>query len=131
MRRRRSVARRRRNESRIRDSGALVFLDADRRAADRAAGRDPETVPGLGDFRPVYLRPKLEGLLVRLRPGREAHFPAADDADSRLRALWPDYDKPMPAAALRERFGADDLRRAAAHDSELRDAMGCWACRRR
>ena len=115
--------RRRRNEQRMRDSGALVFLDADRLAADRAAGRDPETVPGLGDLRPVYLRPKLEGLLVRLHPGREAHFPAADDAESRLRALWPDYQKPMPAAALQDRFGVDDLRRAADHDPDLCDAL--------
>lgn len=114
--------RKRRNEQRTRDSGALVLLDADRLAADRAAGRDPETVPGLGDLRPVYLRPKLEGLLVRLHPGREAHFPAGD-AERRLRALWPDYEKPMPAAALQDRFGADDLRRAAAHDPDLRDAL--------
>ena len=115
--------RRRRNDSRSRDSGALVFLDADRLAADRAAGRDPETVPGIGDLRPVYLRPNLEGLLVRLHPGREARFPAEDDAEGRLRALWPDYRKPMPAAALRGRFGPDDLRRAAGHDPDLRNAL--------
>ena len=115
--------RRRRNDSRMRDSGALVLLDADRLAADRAAGRDPETVPGLGDLRPVYLRPNLEGLLLRLHRGREGQFPAAEDAESRLRALWPDYDKPMPASALRDRFGPEDLRRAAAHDPDLRDAL--------
>ena len=42
--------RRRHNESRIRDRGALVFLDADRLAEDLAAGRDPETVAGRGDL---------------------------------------------------------------------------------
>ena len=115
--------RRRRNESRIRDRGALVFLDADRLERDRAAGRDPETVPGSGGLRLVYLRPSLEGLLYRLHRGCETEFPAATDAERRLKRLWPGYDKPMPAAALGERFSPDDLRRAAAHDADLRDAL--------
>ena len=115
--------RRRHNESRIRDKGALVFLDADRLAEDLAAGRDPETVAGRADLRLVYLRPNFEGLLYRLHPGRETRFPAANDAETRLKRLWPDYDKPMPAAALDGRFGLHDLRRAASHDPGLRDTL--------
>lgn len=115
--------RRRRNESRNRDTGALVFLDADRLAQDRTAGRDPETVKGRGDLKLVYLTPNLEGLLFRLHPGREAQFLIAGDARARLERLWPEYDKPMPAEALRRRFNLDDLRRAARHDSYLRDTL--------
>ena len=115
--------RRRHNESRIRDKGALVFLDADRLAQDLAAGRDPETVAGRGDLQLVYLRPNFEGLLYRLHPGRETQFPAANDAETRLKRLWPDYDKPMPAAALDGRFDLHDLRRAASHDPGLRDTL--------
>ena len=115
--------RRRRNETRTRDSGALVFLDADRLAADRAAGRDLETVPGREHLHLVYLRPKLEGLLIRLHGGHEKRFVAAQDAEKRLRELWPAYEKPASATALRERFGPDDLRRAARHDPGLRDAL--------
>ena len=115
--------RRRRNENRVRDSGALVFLDSDRLEEDRDGGRDPETVRGRRDLQLVYLRPNLEGLLIRLHCGHEKRFVAAQDAEARLRKLWRDYEKPMNAAALAERFSLDDLRRAARHDPGLRDAL--------
>lgn len=115
--------RRRRNDTRVRDKGALVFLDADRVERDRAAGRDPETVKGRGDLQPVYLRPNLEGLLIRLHRGHEKRVVAARDAERDLQRLWPEYEKPASAKALAERFGLDDLRRAARHDDGLRGAL--------
>ena len=115
--------RRRRNDSRGQDTAALVFLDADRLTQDRAAGRDPETVAGRRDLQLVYLRPNLEGLLFRLHPDSETQFPGANEARRRLKKLWPEYVKPMPAAALGRRFGLDDLRRAAAYDPDLHDAL--------
>ncbi|MDE2912664.1 MAG: hypothetical protein OXL68_07050 [Paracoccaceae bacterium] len=115
--------RKRRNESRIRDSGALVFLDSDRLDGDRAAGRDPETVPGRRNLQLVYLRPNLEGLLVRFYRGKERQFESAPNAKRRLERLWPEYRKPMSAASLRRRFNLDDLRRAAHHDPSLRNAL--------
>ena len=115
--------RRRRNDSRTRDKGGLVFLDADRFARDRADGRDPETVEGRKNLQLVYLTPNLEGLLLRLHPGHETQFPAPNEARRRLQRLWPEYVKPMPAVALARRFDQDDLRRAAAYDPGLRDAL--------
>ncbi len=115
--------RRRRNENRVPDSGALVFLDSDRLEEDRNGGRDPESVRGRDDLQLIYLRPNLEGLLIRLHPGHEKRCVAAQDAEMRLRKLWPEYEKPMIAAALAKRFGLDDLRRAARHDPDLRDAL--------
>lgn len=115
--------RRRHNESRVRDNGALVLLDADRLLQDRAAGRDPETVPGRRDLRLVYLTPNLEGLLFRLHPGCEAQFVAPQDAERRLLRLWPDYSKPASAASLRRRFNLNDLVRTASCDLDLRDAL--------
>ncbi len=115
--------RRRRNETKMRDSGALVFLDSDRLEEDRAAGRDPETVRGRRDLALIYLRPKLEGLLIRLHPGLEKRFVAAHDAETRLRELWPEYKKSVSGGALAERFGLDELRRAARHDPDLRNAL--------
>lgn len=115
--------RRRHNETRVRDRGALVLLDADRLLNDRAAGRDPETVPGRGDLRLVYLTPNLEGLLFRLHPGREARFVAPQDAERRLQELWPDYRKPASAASLRRRFNLNDLLRAASCDLDLHAAL--------
>ena len=100
--------------------GALVFLDEDRLPQDCAAGRDPETVEGRELLQLVYLTPNLEGLFIRLHHGYETQCVAADDTDKRLRQLWPEYQKPMPATTLNTRFDLEDLRRAALHDYQLR-----------
>lgn len=115
--------RRRHADSKGRDSGALVFVDADRLAHDRAAGRDPETVEGRERLQLTYLIPNLEGLLVRLHNGHETRFVSADGAERRLQQLWREYRKPMPARELGRRFALPDLRRAAVHDTHLRDAL--------
>ena len=115
--------RRRHTDSMGRDNGALVFLDADRLARDLDVGRDPETVEGRERLQLVYLTPNLEGLLVRLHNGCETQLVAADDAERRLQRLWPEYRKPMPAAALGKRFDLEDLRRAAPYDRYIRDAL--------
>ena len=81
-----------RNRTRIRDMGALVFLDADRVQADREAGRDPYGVRGRGDLRLVWLKPNLEGVLVRLHNGNETLRLQPNEARSRLRQLSPDYE---------------------------------------
>ena len=73
----------------------------------------------------VLMTPNLEGLLVRLHEGREAHAIAASDADGQLRKLWPEYKKgSLSADRLRRRFALTDLRRAALHDEELRQLLG-------
>lgn len=105
------------------DKGALVFLDADRLAQDRNAGRNAETVDGRERLQLIFLTPNLEGLLIRLHGGQEALLPTAADSERRLQRLWPEYRKPMPARALEQRFGLPDLRRAAAHDAHLREAL--------
>lgn len=101
-------------------SAGLALLDADRLEEDRSRGRDPATAVGVGSPRLVYLTPNLEGLLVRLHPGRENRFVLAHDAERSLRRLWPEYVKPASADALGRRFGLDDLRRASQHDADLR-----------
>lgn len=71
------------------------------------------------EFRIVLLTPNLEGLLLRLHPGREQTKPVANLAERELRKLWPDYRKPPEARELRRRFLLADLRRAAEHDDHL------------
>ena len=61
--------------------------------------------------------------LIRLHDGHETQFVAADDAERRLHRLWLEYRKPMPAGALGKRFDLVGLRRAAAYDPHLRDAL--------
>ena len=114
---------RRRLKSRVPYKAAIVLLDADRSAQDRRHGRDPAMVEGHQQLQIVYLRPNLEGLLLRLCPGYENRFVEPERALPLLRKEWPDYVKPMPASALGKRFGLGDLLRAARHDDELRRAL--------
>ena len=71
----------------------------------------------------VFLRPNLEGMLLRLHIGHERRFVVPDDAERLLQRLWPEYRKPMSAGALARRFNLRDLERAAVHDTHLRDAL--------
>jgi len=67
----------------------------------------------------ILLAPNFEGLLVRLFAGNETRQISAAIAQTELRKLWPDYQKPPLAKELKERFSLADLRRAALHDEDL------------
>ena len=109
--------------TRVAPKSALVLLDADTMEQDRRNGRDPTFAKGQERLQIIYLRPNLEGLLLRLCPGCESRFVAPELALPQLRLAWPQYVKPMPARALGKRFGIDDLRRAAKHDDDLRQVL--------
>lgn len=96
----------------------IVLLDEDRIAADRRSGRDAVALARQAGIEVILQRPSLEGVLVRLHPSQEARH-VVGDAERELRRLWPDYTKPPTAAALFERFGLEDLIRAASRDSSL------------
>ena len=64
-------------------------------------------------------RPKHEGLLYRMAPGKERDIPTAATAESKLRVHWPNYQKPANAHTLGGHFSLDDLLRVAAVDSDL------------
>ena len=119
-----SVIRRSVNErkKRIRNDGgyyrSIVLLDSDRLETDRQAGRDPLAVAK--GLTPVWMRPNLEGLLIRLHYGNEARETQGMDVLYELQRLWPSYRKSVSAAELHARFCLDDLRRAARHDDELK-----------
>ncbi len=63
--------------------------------------------------------PNHEGLLLRMMPGMEREIPDATSAETRLKRLWPDYQKPMNARELGRKFSLDDLVRVAGVDSDL------------
>lgn len=71
----------------------------------------------------LYIRPNLEGLLLRLCDGCENQFVSSDRSFQRLRQNWKEYAKPMSAAALNRRFDLADLQRAAKHDGDLQRAL--------
>ena len=95
---------------------AFVLLDSDRLQRDIASGRSPPDIPGLDK---VWLRPNLEGLLLRLHNGEERTVRSAVEVGPALRRRWPDYDKPPAASLLSRRFSLTDLRRAASYDADL------------
>ena len=99
----------------------LVLLDRDRLEDNRQNEADPRPIAGEAGIELIFLKPTLEGMLVRLHKGQETRqLATAEDAERALEKLWPEYRKPAPAAALRERFDLDRLRRAAEHDGDLR-----------
>lgn len=111
-------------------SDRLVLLDQDRIVTDQSAGRDALASAGKHGLRIVLMTPNLEGLLLRLHRGREQTKPVATSTQRELRKVWPTYRKPPAARELRRRFGLADLRRAAAHDPNLRtlmEVLGLWS----
>lgn len=97
----------------------VVLLDRDRVAEDREAGLDAEMTASKLGFNIIFQDPNLEGLLIRLHKGSEKKRVRKGTERARLQKLWPEYRKPPTADQLIQRFGLDDLRRAARHDKEL------------
>ena len=101
-------------------ASGLILLDSDRVEQDRPHGRNPEVaLKNERGICVIYLRPNLEGLLLRLHKNHEQEFVPARVAQQSLRRLWRDYEKPAPADALSERFSLGDLQRASRHDTDL------------
>ena len=101
-------------------SAAWILLDYDRLEQDRRSGRDPAPEADTENLKLVYLKPNIEGTLLKFHPGQEKRSPAVNSAERELRRFWPQYRKPASAWELRKRFGIEDIRRAARHDGGLR-----------
>lgn len=112
---------------RSRDRGfksAFVLLDWDRLSEDQRQGREPRKGLRNTPLELVFMRPTLEGVLLRLHEGHEERLlSSARDANRELRKLWPGYSKPTSADTLLERFQLPDLKRAAIHDRELQSVL--------
>ena len=101
-------------------SDKLVLLDSDRIRQDKQAGRDAQSVASKENLKLIFVRPKLEGLLLRLHEGHERRI-NVNNAMAELRKVWPQYSKKkLTADQLRRRFALSDLQRAAQYDSELK-----------
>ena len=64
-------------------------------------------------------KPKFEGLLLRMLPGRERIVLDAANVDAQLRVLLPGYKKPTDAQSLARMFTLDDLMRVAGVEPDL------------
>ena len=100
----------------------LVLLDSDRIRQDKQAGRDAQSVAAKENLKLIFVRPKLEGLLLRLHEGHERRK-IGNNAMAELRKVWPEYSKQLTADQLRQRFALADLRHAAQYDSELKKLL--------
>lgn len=115
---------------RERYAGRFILLDRDQIEDDRRMVEDAERLAGEHDIKLIWQEPCHEALLLRHLSGHAGDRPpTCENAGSRLRALWPEYEKkkPMSAADLSQRVDRAGLRRAAAVEPGLReflDAIG-------
>jgi hypothetical protein len=63
--------------------------------------------------------PNHEGLLLRMFSGMEHEKPDAASAETKLKTLWPNYQKPANARDLERHFSLEDLLRVASADHDL------------
>ena len=103
------------------DIGAkLVLLDRDRVVQDEREGRDARAEASKAKLEIIFQDPNLEGVLLRLREGRESRQIVASSVKTALRKIWPQYNKSgLTADQLRQRFTVSDVQRAARHDEQL------------
>jgi len=99
---------------------SILLVDADRTVSDDNWSLDQlREAASKHKFTVVFQIPNLEGLLLRLLPRNEHLQLSSSSALSRLRRVWPDYQKPANARMLASKFCLDDLLRVAKLDSEL------------
>ncbi|MCY3939884.1 MAG: hypothetical protein OXG29_02255 [Gammaproteobacteria bacterium] len=97
----------------------IALLDYDRLHADRRVGRDAIAEAQRHQVHTVFIRPNLEGLLLRLHVNQETRKVPASIAHGELRKLWPEYEKPATAMELEDRFALNDLKRVAQKDDQV------------
>ena len=98
----------------------LVLLDSDRIRQDKQAGLDAQSVASKKNLKLIFLRPNLEGLLLRLHKGHESRK-IVNNAMAELKKVWPQYSKKqLTADQLKQRFALSNLQRAAQYDNELK-----------
>jgi hypothetical protein len=69
-------------------------------------------------------RPNLEGMLLRMMPGKEnATFTGVSSASQQLVSAWPNYRKPVDARTLGSKYSLDDLKRVARIETDLHELL--------
>lgn len=111
----------RKRKERQKAKSSILLVDADRAEHDDGWSLFKLRQEALKhQFTVCVQNPNLEGLLLRLMPGKESLQPARANVQAQLRSAWPNYKKPADARTLGEKFTLADLLRVAKIDSELR-----------
>ena len=96
-------------------AGRFILLDRDQIQGERCMAEDAERLARARGIRLIWQEPCHEALLLRHLSGHaDARPPTCRDAASALRAVWPEYEKPMSGGSLSQRIDLAGLRRAAA-----------------
>jgi hypothetical protein len=103
---------------------SFLFIDTDRLADGSVRSRQAVALADNRELILIRQAPCFEGVLLRLHLGHEKEFPvSAQNAEHRLRQLWPTYRKPTTRHQLAARFAFADLQRLAAVDLEFRKLL--------
>lgn len=102
---------------------SFLLLDRDRYIQDSVRAVKAEQDAITSELILVWQSPNLEGLLLKLFPDCESHeFPPAKTIHE-LKKHWPKYQKNFSRKDLRDRFGVEDLIRAAKYDKNLKKLL--------
>ncbi len=111
----------RKRKERQKAKSSILLVDGDR--AERDDGwslAKLQQEAAKHKFTVCVQKPNLEGLLLRLMPGKESLQPDRSNVQAQLRSAWPSYKKPADARMLSEKFTLADLIRVARVDNELK-----------
>ena len=99
----------------------FILLDRDQVQGNRRMEEDVGCLAAEHRIKLIWQEPCHEALLLRHLPERASDRPPTSKlAESALKAVWPEYKKPMSAASLSKRIDLAGLRRAAAVEPGLR-----------
>lgn len=110
-----------RNRTRELDKGRFIFLDSDKNESLREQTQQAKELAQSHSIVLVWLDPCFEAFLLRHLPGCERVKPAtSQEAMTRLRQHWPDYNKGLPAMDLKKRINRAAVLRVAEFHEGLR-----------
>lgn len=110
----------RKRKERQKAKSSILLVDADR--ADRDDGWSLSRLRQEAlkhKFVVCVQHPNLEGLFLRMMPGKETLRPDRALVQAQLRNLWPNYKKPADARTLAAKFILADLLRVAKVDEDI------------
>lgn len=105
-------------------AGRFILLDSDQVQDNRRLAEEAERLAGERDIKLIWQKPCHEALLLRHLSGHAGDRPpTCRNAAGVLKAVWPEYEKPMSAAGLSQRIDQAGLRRAAGAEPGLKEFL--------
>ena len=117
--------RERREKTKTKFHASILIVDSDR----GEQGDDGWTINQLkqealnNKFFICMQRPKIEGLFLRMFPGKENLRPDSLAIDKQLHLVWSNYKKPADKQTLASKFSFEDLLRVANLDEDLKNVL--------